>query len=405
VPLLLAILLAGPLEAAVDAPTAAARRAAADALAAGLDLQAALAAARAFGDFAPLEPGLHEVGVDLFVPRSYDPASPAPLLLYLHSTGVSGGDEFLMWREVAERLGMILCAPPDPDGARGYGYTDAERERALVGLRLARRRCNIDENRICLSGMSRGGHLAWDLALRWPDLWAAAAPLIGGPRLNIAQGQNNLRYLENVAHLPLRDLQGSRDDPALLANLRLAFQRLEALRAPDARLVEFADQGHSYDFGAVDWAEFLGGAKRDPAPARVVRLAAHPAQRRAFHVEIVRMGGGAAEQFVPQVEQRRWAAMDETARRLFLQEEADARTGRLEVTREGPGRFLAKGREVKSFRLLLAEGMFDPARPVEVVFNGRVVRKAVQPSSRVLLREFVERFDRTFLPVAEIVVP
>ena len=49
--------------------------------------------------------------------------------------------------------------------------------------------------------------------------------------------------------------------------------------------------------------------------------------------------------------------------------------------------------------------MFDPAVPVKVTWNGRERTRRVDGSAKVLLEEFVERFDRTFLPVAEITVP
>jgi hypothetical protein len=49
--------------------------------------------------------------------------------------------------------------------------------------------------------------------------------------------------------------------------------------------------------------------------------------------------------------------------------------------------------------------MFDPAKPVQVLFGGKLVEKKVKPDARILLEEFVERLDRTFLPIAVIDVP
>ena len=46
-----------------------------------------------------------------------------------------------------------------------------------------------------------------------------------------------------------------------------------------------------------------------------------------------------------------------------------------------------------------------PGDPVEVSWNGRTVRRRPRPSRLVLLTEFAERFDRTFLPIAEMRVP
>ena len=48
---------------------------------------------------------------------------------------------------------------------------------------------------------------------------------IGGPRLAIVHGQNNMRLLENLVPTPIRDLQGSKDDPVLVESLHVAFAR------------------------------------------------------------------------------------------------------------------------------------------------------------------------------------
>ena len=81
------------------------------------------------------------------------------------------------------------------------------------------------------------------------------------------------------------------------------------------------------------------------------------------------------------------------------------RTARLEVERDGAGGFVAKGKYVRKFRLLLDASMFETGKDVRIVFNGTEYRRKPRPSATVLLTEFVERFDRTFLPVAELRIP
>ena len=49
--------------------------------------------------------------------------------------------------------------------------------------------------------------------------------------------------------------------------------------------------------------------------------------------------------------------------------------------------------------------MFDPTKPVLVLFGGKLVEKKAKPDARVLLETFVERLDKSFLPVAAIDVP
>jgi hypothetical protein len=97
--------------------------------------------------------------------------------------------------------------------------------------------------------------------------------------------------------------------------------------------------------------------------------------------------------------------MKDDEKREWALAEAEKRTARLDVALDGPGRFTATTTLVQRFRLLLSRDLFDPASPVEVTTNGKTARYTATPSKLVLLREFVERFDRTFLPVAEVSCP
>ena len=415
--LLLVLLAPEPdVAAVVDLPTAKERRVAALELARREDvtLDGLLAAMRAFAPRGAPQVGTAnetvpvlgvETEITIHIPESYRAAQPAGLILALHGAGGHGPQEAYRWRAVADELGYLVVAPTEAGENRGYGFTEKERAATLAALRWARRYLNVDENRIHLTGASRGGHLTWDLGLRHPDRWASLSPMIGGPRLDPSRGHNNLRFLENVAHLPIRDLQGEGDDKRLLFNLRLAFFKLEKLGARDAQLLTFPELGHSYRFEAVEWKAFLTGARRAPAPARVVRLCADAREGHAYWVEISKTKRPVKEAIVPQVKAAVWNAIDDGARRRFLAAEAERRTARLEVRMVEPGVFVAESTHVGSFRLLLSPEMFHPDRPVKVTWNGRARQRRLKPSKRVLLLDFAERFDRTFLPIAEFKVP
>jgi predicted esterase len=352
-----------------------------------------------------VEGKVEQTEITVFVPESYTQKRPAAMLLALHGAGADGRDEHRRWQGVAEELGMIVLAPSESGENAGYAFTRRERTASLQALRWARRRFNIDENRIHLTGISRGGHMTWDVGLRHPDLFASLSPMIGGPRLDTRAGQNNLRYVENIRHLPVRDLQGEGDDPRMLFNLRYAFKVLERLGAKDAELITFPGLAHSFDLAAVDWKAFFGGAAREPRPDRVVRLAVDPKEGRAHWAAILAVERDVKESFTPKVRAEEWNALDDAGRRRTIAAAALRRTARLEVAMEAPGVFLAKSRGVRRFRLLLARGMFDPTRPVTVTWNGKTRSKRIQESKRVLLLDFAERFDRRYLPVAEISLP
>jgi len=411
------------LSALVDLPTPKARKEAAAALAknAEFTLEAVLAAARDFRprtglavqkgaslQTASLRVGdaTEETAITVSVPARYDPSKPTPLLLYLHGSGGRGDEALGLWKAHADALGMLLVAPTEAGENGGYAFSTRERLAALAALRWARRNFNVDESRIHLTGVSRGGHMTWDVGTRHPDRWASLSPMIGGPRWLPQRGQNNLRFVENVASVPIRDLQGEKDHPGLLINLRFAFERLKKLKAKDARFLTFDDLGHSFRMEAVDWGEFLSRCERNPVPPRVVRLSTGIAgETRAYWAQITAVHRDVKEKFQPRVDARRWGGLDQLGQRRYMDAVVAKRTARLEARIAGKGQFIVKTERVKKFRLLLTAGMFDPAQPVVVTWNGRKRRIRAKPSTRILLEEFAERFDRTFLPVAEVRVP
>ena len=215
--------LATELAAAVDLSTPRQRRAAAHKLAQRKDvtLEQWTAAAAAFGSFEAMPAGpstrrialtvlgrIEKTEITVYVPPGYEPKRPAPLLLSFHSTGFNGRALYIQWRAVADRLGMLVVCPSEAGPNRGYGFTERERESTLAALRWTRRRYNVNENRIYVAGFSRGGHLAWDLALRQRDRFAGLGSMSGAPCMVTSPGTNNLRYLDNVLDLPIRDIQG-----------------------------------------------------------------------------------------------------------------------------------------------------------------------------------------------------
>jgi poly(3-hydroxybutyrate) depolymerase len=310
-----------------------------------------------------------------------------------------------MWRATCEALGAVLVAPGEAGENEGYAWTMRERDAAIGALRLAMLRFNVDPDRVYATGVSRGGHLAWDVALRRPDRFAAIAPLIGCPRFQLVRGQNNLRFLENLVGVPIRDLQGSQDDPGVIENLHDAFARLAALGAKDAKLIEFPGRGHSFDFGAVDWVEFFEASRRDHDPDHVVFTCANLAEARAFWVEIVQLGRDVAEN--PRLDARagEWERLDAAGQRRFVQERIDASTARIEVTRTEKGRYAAEERGVSKFRLLLAADDFERGGQIEVMLRGKKLVRRPITDPRIALCDYVERLDASFVPVAAVEIP
>jgi len=307
--------------------------------------------------------------ISFYVPELYDPGKPAPLLLTLHGSGSDGRDDPRRWKAVSDELGMVVVSPTDRRGMGGFTMSAAEREGVWRALRWARRTFNVDECRIYATGISRGGHLLWDVALRRPDRFAVVAPMIGGPLVSLQRGRNNVRYAENLLDVTVRDLQGAKDDPILVENLRLIFERLAAFGAKDAKLLEFPEMGHAFDFEAVDWPALLRKARRPGTPKRVLRRSAREDEGRSHWVEILATKRPVAETFQLRVDPGAWRKMTAAEQREQVVKQAEDRTARVQARLISPGRIALTTKHVKKLRLLLTPEMLGEDGALRTVWE------------------------------------
>lgn len=254
-----------------------------------------------------LDGRLRETDLVVYVPSSYQGSTPTPLLLLLHGSGGNGASMVAQWRGFAEQNGYLLCAPTDPESGAGYAFTQKERDSGMEALRWMRTHFYLDSNRVHLHGVSRGGHMAWDLAARFPDYFATLVPAIGGPTWVVNEGRNNMRLVENLWATPIRDLQGSQDDARLLKNLHLSFERIHAAGNEDAELIEFPELGHSYRTDKVDWIEFFTTRSRTPFPATLRFRTARKKNSRMSWMQVQQLSKGMAETFPIEVDSKKWA--------------------------------------------------------------------------------------------------
>jgi len=345
----------------------------------------------------PVGDAVEETDILVFVPETYRADQPHAMLLALHGAGGHGSSALRTWQQVAEEQNLILVAPTEAGANGGYAFAERERLNILAVLRWTRRHLNIDERRIHLTGISRGGHACWDLA-RHPSPWASVIPCIGGPALAIPGGRNNIRLAVNFSHLPVVILQGMQDQDKMLLNQQLAMERLEREHA-SVRRVEFPRLGHSFKLDGVDWSTHFGQSVRQALPSKLILASARKGEGHLAWLEIVQLGRKAEEDFQPRVDPNKWNAWSHEEKARFLQDEADERTGRIEAEMLEPGRFKLNVQHVSKLALWLTPDMLDEKGGVQVHWKKKRSKK-FKAASRVLLEHFVERFDRGFLPVA-----
>ncbi|MEZ5990537.1 MAG: hypothetical protein R3F30_15770 [Planctomycetota bacterium] len=349
--------------------------------------------------------GMVDVEVHCFMPKGERPQQGHGLLLACHGTGGMGSGELGIWHRFATRVPLIVLAPTEPGENSGYRFSEDERQVHLSVLRWALLHLPVDRDRVMVCGTSRGGHASWDLALRHPDPWAAILPCIGSPRLSLVGGQNNLRLLDNVVHLTIRDLQGLGDDPAMIWNIRLAFKELERLGARAAKLYEFEGYGHSYTFDGTDVAEVLADARRDPHPTMLHLAASREAEARRAWVRITAFDKVVEDAFRLKVHKKEWEAKDEEQKKLYVHEQALAKTARVQaqaVREDEVLRIKLETEAVRRVALELPRWLWTDPPPGRLLvdWKGRVRRLAPKPDVALYLTRMAEHLDPDRAPVA-----
>ena len=139
-----------------------------------------------------------EVEYRVYVPTGYDGDRATPLVIALH--GLGSGTLYMMEYnnlvELAEDYGYIVATPMGFNergwyGSRGAGNEFNRRredpgptdlgdlsERDVMNvLAMMREEYNVDDRRIYLIGQSMGGAGTWHIGMKYPDIWAALAPM------------------------------------------------------------------------------------------------------------------------------------------------------------------------------------------------------------------------------------
>jgi polyhydroxybutyrate depolymerase len=127
----------------------------------------------------------------LYVPPTL-PSGPRPLVVVLHGGGGSGRqmERFLELDALAEKEGFLVAYPSGLDNGWNDGretdkvqsQADHVDDGAFIAAMLDEiaRQHAVDAKRIYATGISNGGFFAHYLANRFPDRFAAIAPVVGG---------------------------------------------------------------------------------------------------------------------------------------------------------------------------------------------------------------------------------
>ncbi|MGD8240639.1 MAG: prolyl oligopeptidase family serine peptidase, partial [Armatimonadota bacterium] len=212
----------------------------------------------------------------VWVPQSYDPERPTPLVVFLHGyvPYTTINDPWVPLATdiaAAERLGFLFLVPY---GRRNSDFVAAGDVDVLAAMREAHAFYNVDQERIYLMGVSMGGYGAWNIGLRYPHLFAALGPVSGHTDMARWLGRsraampfwkrwhyewdNPIDLAENAANMPLHLMHGALDltiptdqSDFMVARLRTLGYPIDYTRVPG--------EGHFVYFGprvydaTMDW--------------------------------------------------------------------------------------------------------------------------------------------------------
>lgn len=173
------------------------------------------------------------------LPEDYDvdPARRWPLVLFLHGAGERGADIDLValhgppkLADAGHEFPFVLVSPQCPESSRW----DAEPTVLSRLLDEVSARYRIDSDRVSVTGLSMGGFGTWTLATRYPERFAAIAPICGG-----LWGQS----AASIRDLPVWAFHGDADDVVPIAMTEEIVTELRSCGS-DVRFTRYAGVGH-----------------------------------------------------------------------------------------------------------------------------------------------------------------
>ncbi|MFZ4548052.1 MAG: prolyl oligopeptidase family serine peptidase [Bacteroidales bacterium] len=169
-----------------------------------------------------------------------------PILIFLHGSGERGDSIELVKRNgppsfIENQLDFpfIMVSPQCPEGT----WWVIEDLQVMLEQMLAKYR--IDRNRIYLTGLSMGGFGTWAWASKYPEQFAAIAPVCGG---------GDIQFAKKFTDLPVWAFHGEADP---VVPVKRTIEMVEAVNASggSARMTIYPAVGHD------SWIQAYNDAK------------------------------------------------------------------------------------------------------------------------------------------------
>ncbi|HYF75389.1 MAG TPA: prolyl oligopeptidase family serine peptidase, partial [Candidatus Nitrosocosmicus sp.] len=161
-----------------------------------------------------------------------------PLLLFLHGAGERGEELELVKRHAIPRMiedgqefPFIAVTPQCPADSYWDMHFDTIDE-LLKELEVS---YSIDSHRIYLTGISMGGFGAFDLAMAYPDRFAAVVPVCGGA--------NYPELAQVIRDVPVWVFHGAKDEAVPVEESERVVEELKACGG-NVKFTVYPENGH-----------------------------------------------------------------------------------------------------------------------------------------------------------------
>ncbi len=340
------------------------------------------------------------------VPAGYDPARRWPLRVQLHGgvgrpspNAVPPGRQPAAPGTPPARAANRIEGEPQfylhPSGWMQAQWWDEEQvDNILRAVDTLKRKYNIDETQIYVTGISDGGTGVYYVALKEPNLWSSYLPLNGSLAVlrNPQTGADGEMHGNNFANAPLYVVNGENDQLYPVAQVEPHMAWLKRMGV-NLLFRPQAGAGHNTAWWPTERAPFEKFVHEHPRPA-------HPT---ALSWETER---------VDRFNRNRWLIINQirtdSSRQTGLTDLGffthTRRSGRVDIRRNG-NTFDAIVRDVAAFTLLLSPDAIDFGKPVVVTVNGKpVFGSAVKKDLGAMLRWAATDNDRTSIYGAELTI-
>ncbi len=193
----------------------------------------------------------------LYIPDNYDCGEKYPLVFFLHGAGERGDDNekqlnigirHIFW-EGSPAYNAIIVAPQCPEDKRWVDIDwelgvfnrkqvaeTRELKTAFAILHDVMELCNVDRDRVYVTGISMGGYGTFDAIARHGSLFAAAVTVCGGCDPDTDARAN--------CRIPMWMFHGSADTTVPPVGSRLMYAKISSMGGKNVHYTEYSGMNH-----------------------------------------------------------------------------------------------------------------------------------------------------------------